>query len=172
MLSDVSENVLDLAGRYICFSLGKEKFAIPLLQVKEVIGNIEVTPIPQSPNYFKGIMNLRGQVISIIDLSTKLKIPKSADTKETTIVILDMEQMSLGIIVDSVECVEFFNGNDISHSNEFDSTLKTNILGVAKKAGSMTLLLDLKGVGRKYVPYFSSGCFEGCLNIFRDARLL
>ena len=135
------------AGRYLCFSLGKDKFAIPLLQVKEVIADVATTSIPQSPPYFKGIMNLRGQVISVIDLSLKLKFGKSEKTSETTIVILDLAHLSLGVIVDSVDSVVEYEESDVSPTPDTDSSLKVNyITGVARTDKSLTLLLDLKAV--------------------------
>ena len=74
-MSDQSNNASALAGqRYLSFSLGSEDYAIPLLSVKEVIAVPEITPIPFTPSHFLGIMNLRGQVISIIDLRSKLGI--------------------------------------------------------------------------------------------------
>ena len=132
-------------GRFLCFSLGKDKFAIPLLQVKEVIAYVETTSIPQAPNYFKGIMNLRGQVISIIDLRLKLKCGKPDQTSETTIVILDLAPLSLGVVVDTVDSVMEFEGKDISDTPDTDSSLKISyITGVARTEGHLTLLLDLK----------------------------
>lgn len=139
-------NEIDLAGKYICFTLGDDKYAIGLLQVKEVIGNIEATPIPQAPAYYKGIINLRGQIISIIDLRSKLKLKKAEQNLESSIVILNIDKLSLGVVVDSVDCVVTYTGSEISHSREFDTTQKSNVLGVAKKDNTMTLLLDLQTV--------------------------
>jgi purine-binding chemotaxis protein CheW len=136
----------DLAGRYICFTLGTQDFAIPLLQVKEVIGNIEITPIPQSPSYYKGIMNLRGQVIPVIDLRTKLGIQKGK-AKEVTIIILDFTPHSIGVIVDSIESVNSYGPNDISAAEESDFFIKSDfILGVAKKDKRLTMILHLKAI--------------------------
>lgn len=133
------------AGRYLCFSLGREKFAMPLLQVKEVIANTETTSIPQSPSYFKGIMNLRGQVISVIDLRSKLKIGKAESTAETTIVILDVEGLFLGVVVDSVNAVTEFTDAMISETPVRDTTMNIGyITGVARDEESLTLILDLK----------------------------
>ncbi len=135
----------DSGGRYLCFSLGKEKFAIPLLQVKEVIANTETTNIPQAPAYFKGIMNLRGQVISVIDLRSKLKIVHQDVNSETTIVILDINGLSLGVIVDSVDSVIAYSDADISDPPVHDTTVKADyIVGVARGKDHLTLVLDLE----------------------------
>ena len=133
------------AGRFLCFSLGKEKFAIPLLQVKEVIANTETTSIPQAPSYFKGIMNLRGQVISIIDLRSKLKVGKTETTQETTIIILDINNLSIGVIVDSVDQVIAYEPGTISDPPDHDSSIKADyIVGVARDKEYLTLVLDLQ----------------------------
>jgi purine-binding chemotaxis protein CheW len=134
-------------SRFLCFILGKEKFAMPLLQVKEVIANTETTNIPQAAPHFRGIMNLRGQVISIIDLRVKLKVGKPESTPETTIVILDVNGMSLGVVVDSVSSVTTFDSSNISEPPVHDSSAKTDyIFGVARHEKDLTLLIDLKKV--------------------------
>ena len=134
-------------GKFLCFTLGKEKFAIPLLQVKEVLGNVETTSIPQAPPHFKGIMNLRGQVISVVDLRIKLKIGKPDITPETTIIIMDFAPLSLGVIVDSVDCVAMYEAKDISEPPDTDSTIKSDfITGVARADKALTLILDLKAM--------------------------
>lgn len=151
-MSDIVNNVNntikgDTSGRFLCFTLGKEKFAIPLLQVKEVLGNVETTAIPQAPPHFKGIMNLRGQVISVIDLRTKLKIGKPDITPETTIIIMDFAPLCLGVIVDSVDCVAMYEGKDLSEPPDTDSSMKADfITGVARTENSLTLILDLKAM--------------------------
>ncbi len=146
-MSTTDNNAVDSlkSGRFLCFSLGKERFAIPLLQVKEVIANTETTNIPQAPAYFKGIMNLRGQVISVIDLRSKLKVGKVETTPETTIVILDVNSLSLGVIVDSVNSVTAYDAEDISNPPDHDSSVKTDyIVGVAREKDHLTLILDLR----------------------------
>lgn len=145
--SDVKIHQPGTAGRYLCFSLGKDHFAIPLLHVKEVIADVETTTIPQAPNYFRGIMNLRGQVISVIDLRLKLKSSKNEKTAETTIVILDLAPLSIGVVVDSVDSVVEFEAADLSPPPDTESSLKADyIVGVARLEKSLTLLLDLKTI--------------------------
>ena len=135
-----------LAGRYICFTLGKDQYAIPLLQVKEVIGMVATTPIPQAPSHFIGIMNLRGQVISVLNLSNKLKLNRTAEKKDTTIIILEFANSSFGVAVNSVDSVITYTEEEISLQSEFEVKAQPGILGVAKKDKTLTLLLDLKEV--------------------------
>lgn len=91
-------------SRYIVFTLGTERFALPLLSVREVIAPPEITPIPFSPHYFLGIMNRRGQVISVLDLRLKLQL-KTEKNPENAIVIVDLGSLLLGMWVDSVDFV-------------------------------------------------------------------
>jgi len=141
-MSDRADNVD--SSRYLNFSLCEEQYAIPLLQVKEVIGNLQTTPIPNAPTYFKGLINLRGQVISVLDLRQKLKLPKSETGLETTIIILDLEQSQIGVIVDSVDCVLNFAPEDIEAAGNLDTFSNSQFLeGVAKKDKKLILLLDI-----------------------------
>lgn len=90
--------------RYLCFSLGEEEFAIPLLQVKTVTGLPEITKVPNAPPYFMGIMNLRGQVISILDLRKKLAI-KPNEKAETAVIIVEFSGHQIGLVVDAINSV-------------------------------------------------------------------
>lgn len=146
-MNEQNTDYSNLGGSYICFSLGNEKFALPLLQVKEVIADIQTTPIPQTPAYFKGIMNLRGQVISVIDLRAKLNIVGSKKTEELAIIILDFEPFALGVVVDTVDCVTTYEGSNISQSLSADTSVNSKlIIGVAKEEHGMILILDLKAI--------------------------
>lgn len=136
-----------LAGKYLCFSIGKEEFAMPLLQVKEVIANVDTTSIPQAQSHFKGIMNLRGQIITVIDLRTKLKLGKADYTNETAIVIMDLDGFTLGMVVDAVNAVMTFESSMLSEPPQVSSGVNLDyILGVAKLSNKLTLLIDLHKV--------------------------
>ncbi len=130
-------------NRYLSFSLGLEEYAIPLLSVKEVIAVPEITPIPYTPPHFLGIMNLRGQVISVIDLRQKLGI-KTKGSSETSIIICDLESTSLGVVVDSINSVLSPAASDISEKPEIQSTKSTDyITAVYRKDGKLVLFLDI-----------------------------
>ena len=92
-------------NRHLCFTLGEEHFAIPLLQVKEVIAVPEFTPISYTPGYFCGIMNLRGKVISVIDLRKKLGIKSLKSVEENSVIVCDLQEVVIGVLVDSVDMV-------------------------------------------------------------------
>ena len=131
------------SSRYLCFDLGSDEYAIPLLAVREVLAMPEVTPIPQSPAYFKGIMNLRGSVISIMDLRAKLSI-KAPATDEDTVVILDFGDASLGVVVDRVNAVVPFTRSDISEKPAIDAGKSMeHITSVVRRNDKLILLLDI-----------------------------
>lgn len=129
--------------RYLSFSLGGEEYAIALLAVKEVIAVPEVTPIPFTPPHFLGIMNLRGQVISVIDFRAKLGI-KPAATSETAVIICDLSPLCLGVVVDSINSVVAPIEKDIAEKPTIQSSRNTEyITGVFKRDKSLVLLIDL-----------------------------
>lgn len=141
----MSQNNEENGGeRYLAFLLGKEHFAIPLLQVKEVIEMSSPTPIPQTPSYFKGIINLRGQVISIVDLRSKLELEKLEDGPKAAIIILDLEpNLYLGVVVDRISSVLAFSREDMSEAPEIFSQKRKYIKGVAKRDNRLVLIFDI-----------------------------
>jgi purine-binding chemotaxis protein CheW len=131
--------------RYLAFTLSNEQFAIPLGQVKEVIGYQNATPIPQSPPYFKGVINLRGQIIPIVDLRLKLKIAKAELGPETAIIILDLQPLCLGVVVDTIDCVHAFSGADIDTTGGGGGYARQDyVSGIAKKEKQLVILLDIR----------------------------
>jgi purine-binding chemotaxis protein CheW len=133
-------------GRYLSFSLGQEEYGIPLLSVKEVVAVPEITPIPFTPTYFLGIMSLRGQVISVIDLRSKLNI-KPNTSAETAIVICELNSIFLGVVVDSVNSVITPKGDDLSPKPEIHGNKNTDyITNVYRKEKRLILFLDITKV--------------------------
>lgn len=150
----MQENVESAAGqlssltgqRYLRFSLGVEEFAIPLLSVREVIAPPEVTPIPQTPNYFVGIMNLRGQVITVLDLRTKLGI-KPLDNAEKSVIIVDLGALCIGVTVDSVNAVLSPKSDEISGRPDLPQNNSSQyISGVYRSDRGLVLMLDISRV--------------------------
>lgn len=139
-MSDAS-NAMD--DRYLSFSLGQEEYAIPLLSVKEVIAIPEITPLPFTPAHFLGIMNLRGQVISVIDLRQKLGIKPKA-SNETAIIICDLNSISLGVVVDAINAVLSPTPQDLSEKLEIQSSQSTDyITGVYRHENKMVVFLNI-----------------------------
>ncbi|OQW47966.1 MAG: hypothetical protein A4S09_14305 [Proteobacteria bacterium SG_bin7] len=129
--------------RFLSFSLGTEEYAIPLLTVKEVIAMPEITPLPHTPSHFLGIMNLRGQVISIVDLRIKLAI-KPSNSVETAVIICDLGTLNLGVVVDSVNSVLSPKDNELSGKPAIQSTKNMDyVTGVYRKDKKLILFLDV-----------------------------
>lgn len=130
-------------SRYLCIHLGNDEFAIPLLLVKEVIGLPDMTPIPQAASHFSGIMNLRGKIISVMDLRVKLGI-KAQTTSETTVIILDIAGNSLGVVVDKVNSVQVLSPDMMSEKPAIDSSRASEyIQGVFRRNDKIVLILDV-----------------------------
>jgi len=129
--------------RFLSFSLGTEEYAIPLLAVREVIAMPEYTPVPYTPPYFLGIMNLRGQVISVMDMRQKLGV-KASKSAETTVIICDLGGVSIGVVVDSVNTVLSPHADEVAPKPEIQSSRATDfITGVYRKDKKLILFLDI-----------------------------
>jgi purine-binding chemotaxis protein CheW len=138
-------------GRYITFSLGNQQYAIPLLQAKEFIGVTEATPVPQTADYFEGIINLRGQIISVFDLRAKLRLPEAErkqGNNEASIIILNFDNIQIGMVVDSINSVLALNENELSPPPSLDSSQSRDyVVGVARTEDKkLTLILDVRAV--------------------------
>jgi purine-binding chemotaxis protein CheW len=135
---------VDAVNRYLAFSLSGEEYAVPLLSVKEVIGIPEITPIPFAPPHFLGIMNLRGQIVSVLDLRTKFGMKEAARSEESALIILNLDPIFLGVVVDSVNKVIGVLASEISDPPELlDVNAAAFLTGVARKEDKLILLLDI-----------------------------
>lgn len=138
-------------GKYLTFSLAGEEYGIWILKVKEIIGMMTITSIPQTPGYIKGVINLRGKVIPVIDLRLKFGVEPTEYTERTCIIVVDIRasnrDMQVGIVVDSVSEVLNINSGEIEDTPQFGAQLDTDyILGMAKTAGNVKILLDIDRV--------------------------
>ncbi len=134
----------ECAGKYLTFVLNKEEYGIEILKVREIIGLIDITPIPQAPRYIKGVINLRGKVIPVIDLRLKFGIAEKEYTEETCIIVLDVQGKLMGTVVDTVSEVLDIDGDQIEPTPDFGSKLDTEfILGMGKIGDKVKILLDI-----------------------------
>ncbi len=131
--------------RYLCFNLGAEEFALPLLSIREVIAKGDITPLPQMPPYFLGIMNLRGEVISVIDLRLKLGL-KPAQSQEASIIVIDYEGIRVGLLVDLIESVQSPPEEQLGPPPDLLPTNAEVIMAVFRRENNLVLILDLKKV--------------------------
>lgn len=137
------------AGKYLTFRLARETYGVEVLKVREIIRLMEITSVPQMPPYIKGVINLRGKIVPVVDLRLKFGMPQGEATDHTCIVVLQVTQSSgvkanIGVIVDGVEEVVQINAADIEDVPDFGSQLNADyLLGMAKIKGRVKTLLDI-----------------------------
>ena len=140
------KNTVD-EGKFLTFVLGKEEYGIEILKTREIIGLMEITTVPQTPDYMKGVINLRGKVIPIIDLRLKFAMVEEEHTQETCIIVVEVGSSQVGIIVDSVSEVTDIKGEDIEDAPSFGQDIDTNfIMGLGKVKDKIIILLDIEKV--------------------------
>lgn len=138
-------------GKYLTFTLDREEYGIGILKIKEIIGMMPVTPVPQTPPYVKGVINLRGKVIPVIDLRLRFGMDRIGYTERTCIVVVETEVSAgtalIGIVVDSVSEVLNIRAELIEDPPSLSADLSSSyILGMAKTEGSLKILLDIDRV--------------------------
>ena len=138
-------------GKYLTFSLAEEEYGIGILKIKEIIGMLPITSVPQTPDFVKGVVNLRGKVIPVIDLRLRFGIGEIDYTERTCIIVVEIAGQAgtvlIGIVVDSVSEVLNVKGDDIEDTPTFGTKLDTEyILGMAKMEGGVKILLDIDRV--------------------------
>jgi purine-binding chemotaxis protein CheW len=144
-------NVREREGKYLTFALAHEEYGLEILKVREIIGYMEITAVPQTPDYVKGVVNLRGQVIPVVDLRTKFGMETTEVTDQTCIIVVEITQsgrkFNTGIVVDRVQEVLDIAGQDIEEAPQFGTVTDTDfILGMAKIGDSVKILLDIDRV--------------------------
>ncbi len=134
-------------GKFLTFVLGSEEYGIEILRVREIIKLMDITTVPQTPDYMKGVINLRGKVIPVIDLRLKFSMPEEEHTKETCIIVTEVNKTSIGIIVDSVSEVLDIKSGEIEDAPHLGQDIDTNfILGLGKTKEKIIILLNIEQV--------------------------
>ncbi len=134
-------------GKYLTFVLGSEEYGIEILRVREIIGLMDITTVPQTPDFMKGVINLRGKVIPVIDLRLKFAMQEEEHTQETCVIVVEVDNTSIGIIVDSVSEVSDISGKEIEDAPSFGEGIDTNfIMGLGKVKEKIVILLDIEAV--------------------------
>ncbi len=144
----------DREGKYLTFSLDDEEYGIGILKIKEIIGMMAITSVPRTPEFVKGVINLRGKVIPVLDLRLKFDMDAIDYTDRTCIIVVEISGESgntvIGIVVDSVSEVLNVKGEDVEDTPTFGTRLDTDyILGIAKIEGGVKILLDINRVLRE-----------------------
>jgi len=134
-------------GKFLTFQLASEEYGLEILKVREILGLMDITTVPQTPEYVKGVVNLRGQVIPVIDLRLKFGLKQGDYGQRTCIIVVDVDGVLMGIVVDTVSEVMDIDATSIENTPSFGTKLNTDyILGMGKVAGKVKILLDINKV--------------------------
>lgn len=137
----------DLGGKYLTFRLGEEEYGLEILKVREIIGMMDITAVPRTPEFVRGVINLRGNVIPVIDLRLRFTMPPAERTDETCIIVVDVEGVEMGIVVDRVSEVLAIANEEIQEPPSFGVAVDTDfILGIGKVANRVAILLNISEV--------------------------
>jgi purine-binding chemotaxis protein CheW len=139
------------AGKYLTFRLGREEYGLPVLKVREIIKLMDITAVPQAPPHVKGVINLRGKVIPVVDLRLKFGFESQEYTERTSIIVVEVAgthgRIQMGVIVDTVSEVLNVSADEIEETPDFGEHVRTDFMcGVAKVKGAVKILLDLDRV--------------------------
>ena len=148
VMDQALQAMTDKEGKYLTFSLAGEEYGIGILKVKEIIGIMPITAVPQTPPHIKGVINLRGKVIPVIDLRLRFSLAAAEFTERTCIIVVEIAArqgtITMGFVVDAVSEVLNIKGADIEATPSFGTRLYTEfILGMAKTGGGIKILLDI-----------------------------
>lgn len=140
-------------NKFLSFRLGAEEYGVEILRVREIIGIIDITPLPQTPAYVKGVINLRGKIIPVLELRTKFGLEPKSYTEETCVIVVEVsdghegERFQMGVIVDTVSEVIDIARESIEPAPRFGGSLNTSyILGMGKVKDKVVILLDIDRV--------------------------
>lgn len=137
--------------KLLTFSLGSEGYGISILKVKEIIGMMDITPVPKTPEFIKGVINLRGKIIPVMDLRLKFSMDEKEYNERTCIIVSEVlikgSQKLLGIVVDMVSEVVTISNDQIEPPPEYGTTVEHNsILGIGKIKDRVVIILDIDEV--------------------------
>lgn len=141
-----------LAGKYLTFVLGEESYGIAVLKIREIIRLPDITAVPQMPSHIRGVINLRGKIIPVVDLRARFGLPHADPTDRTCVIVMQVASSSgssvpMGLVVDDVEEVINLAADDIQETPDFGSHVETDyLLGMAKIKGVVKTLLDFDRV--------------------------
>ncbi len=141
----------DREGKYLTFSMANEEYGIGILKIREIIGMMPITTVPQTPDFVKGVINLRGKVIPVMDLRLRFRMEAIDYTERTCIIVVEIELsgriVHIGIVVDAVSEVLNIKNEEIEDTPKFGTKLDTDyIFGMAKREGGVKILLDIDRV--------------------------
>jgi purine-binding chemotaxis protein CheW len=134
-------------GKYLTFGLADEEYGLGILAVREIIGIQAITAVPKTPDHVKGVINLRGKVVPVIDLRLKFSMEEIAYTETTAIIITQLDDAEVGIIVDHVSEVMDVSAGELEDLPSLGSSVDTSfLLGLAKTNNTVTILLNINKI--------------------------
>ena len=134
-------------GQFLTFTLNNEEYGIEILKVREIIGVMDITTVPQTPEFMKGVINLRGTVIPVVDLRLKFSMPEEEYTQETCVIVVEANNSQVGIIVDSVSEVLNIQNGEIEETPSFGQGIDTDfIMGLGKVKERIIILLNIEQI--------------------------
>lgn len=150
-INQALKGMTEKEGKYLTFTLDNEEYGIGIRKIKEIIGMMQVTTVPQTPDFVKGVINLRGKVIPVVDLRLRFGMEAIDYSERTCIIVVEITAeggtVMIGIVVDAVSEVMNIKGEDIEDTPTFGTKLNTDyILGMAKVEGGVKILLEIDKV--------------------------
>lgn len=150
--------------KLLTFSLGTEGYGVSILKVKEIIGMMDITPVPRTPDFIKGVINLRGKIIPVMDLRMKFGMDQEEYNERTCIIVAEIVlrgvQKLLGVVVDTVSEVVTIYNDQIEPPPEYGTAEHSSILGIGKIKDRVVIILDIDEVFQ---------C-EDVLNMFENVK--
>lgn len=150
-------------GKFLTFRLANEEYGIEILKAREIIGLMDITQVPRTPEFVRGVINLRGKIIPVIDLRLRFGMPTVPDTDETCIIVVDVEtqdiQTQISVVVDSVcEVIDVADSNIEPAPDLGDGESNDFIQAIAKLTQSIVILLEIDKVADANASYVTQAC--------------
>jgi purine-binding chemotaxis protein CheW len=134
-------------GKFLSFFLGNEEYAIGILKVKEIIGLIPITPVPKMPSYIRGVLNLRGKIVPVMDLRLRFGLSAAEDTHETCVIVVQEDDVQMGVLVDKVSEVADIDSSQIEDVPSVKKSENSEYLnGIGKSEGTVKMIVDVEKV--------------------------
>lgn len=140
-------NIKNRGGKFLSFFLKEEEYGIEILKVQEIIKILPITRVPRTPEFVKGVINLRGKIIPVTDLRSKFNMEQREETSETCIIVVQTNGLEIGVIVDKVSEVLDISDVEIEDVPSFGTDVSTDyLLGIGNTNGRVRLLLDIERI--------------------------
>ncbi len=134
-------------GKFLTFFLGEEEYAIEILKVQEIIGLMKITPVPKMPDYIRGVLNLRGKIVPVMNLRTRFGLEEIEDTDETCIIVIQHQEYLMGVLVDKVSEVVDINTSNIEDVPSVGAGEQSEYLsGIGKVSNSVKMIIEVHKV--------------------------